>query len=112
MNKLYLISVVFLFLVSCQKEETPYQNVPDWLLPQIEELEKSEHCYDCTITQITYNREIYYHLYCGIWSCMYCKLYDKNGKLVNWEQEEFNKFIENKKNETVIWKCGDKIISP
>jgi len=108
MNKLFFISIVILLLISCQKEETPNPNVPDWFLPQIEELEKSKGCFGCTITQITFDKKIYYHLYCGYWSCMYCKLYDSSGKLVAWNQEEFNNFLTNKKNETVIWKCGDK----
>jgi hypothetical protein len=39
---------------------------------------------------------------------MYCKLYDSSGKLVEWSQEEFNNFLAKKKDETVIWQCGDK----
>lgn len=109
MNKLYLISILFVLIVSCQKEETLSPIIPDWFLPQIEELEKSGDCFDCTITQITYENKKYYHLYCGYWSCIYCKLYDSNGNLVKWETEESNNFFKNKKNETVIWKCGDKI---
>ncbi len=108
MNKLYLISILIL-LISCQQEETPITNVPDWFLPQIEELEKSGECFDCTITQITYNSKNYYNFYCGLMSCMYCYLYDSTGKLVEWNLEEFDSFVANKKNETVIWKCGDKI---
>jgi hypothetical protein len=107
MNKQYLILVVLLLLISCQKEENPKPDVPDWFLPQIEQLESSGQFYGCSITQIMYDNKIYYHLYCGYWSCMYCKLYDNKGKLVEWQQEEFNNFLENKKNETVIWKCGD-----
>jgi hypothetical protein len=109
MNKLYLISILFSVLVSCQKEETPISDVPDWFLPQIEELEKSGHCFDCTISEITYENKKYYHLYCGYWSCIYCKLYDSNGSLANWDTEEFNNFLKDKKDEMVIWKCGDKI---
>lgn len=82
MNKLHLISILFLILISCHKEETPTPDVPDWFLPQIGELEKSGECFDCAITQITYDHNIYYHLYCGLWSCMYCKLYDSKGELV------------------------------
>lgn len=108
MNKLYLISILVLFL-SCQKEETLIPNVPNWFLPQIEELEKSGECFDCTITQITYNNKTYYNLYCGLMSCVYCYLYDSTGKHKEWDTEEFNNFLKNKKDEIVIWKCGDKI---
>ena len=108
MNKLYLISIIVL-LISCQKEQAPKTNIPDWFLPQIETLENSVPCFDCTITQISYNNKIYYDLYCGHWSCIYCNVYDSTGKLMEWSQEEFNNFVANKKNEMVIWKCGDKI---
>jgi len=109
MNKLYFIPILFIVLVTCQKEEIANPDVPDWFLPQIEELEKSGQCYGCEITQISYDNKTYYHLYCGYWSCMYCKLYDSKGKLVEWEVGEFNKFLENKQDEKVIWKCGDKL---
>lgn len=106
--KHYIFSFLICLLIgSCQKEETPAPNVPDWFQPQIKELESSGECYDCTITQITYFNKFYYHLYCGYWSCMYCKLYDNEGNLVEWENEDFNNFLENKNSEKVIWECGD-----
>ena len=103
----FIILVLVLFQFSCNKEETPPLEVPDFLHPQIEELENSGECYGCTITKISFNNSFYYHLYCGYWSCMYCNLYDNNGNLVQWEQEEFSDFLENKTVEQVIWKCGD-----
>ena len=107
MKRLIFLFLICILFVSCQKEETPKPDVPDWFIPQIEELESSGECYSCTITQITFNNKLYYELYCGYWSCMYCHLYDGEGELVDWEIEEFNNFLENKNSEKVIWNCGD-----
>ena len=107
MKRLIIPALILLFLISCQKEETPISEVPDWFLPQIEKLEKSGECYGCTITKISYNNKIYYYLYCGYWSCIYCNLFDENGKLVEWETYDFSDFIENKIVGEIIWKCGD-----
>ena len=107
MKRLIIPALIFLFLISCQKEDTPILDIPDWFLPQIGKLEKSGECAGCTITQITFNSNIYYHLYCSYSSCMYCNLFDENGKLVEWDTDEFNNFLANKYNEKIIWKCGD-----
>ncbi len=106
MKPIIIFSFLFLFILACKKEETHVnKDIPDWLLPKIESLENSGHCYDCSVTRITFNEEFYYHLYCGYWSCMYCQLYDKNGKLIDWANEKYSDFISKKKDEIVIWKC-------
>jgi hypothetical protein len=107
MKSFCLLLLTSFFLFSCEKEEVSETNVPDWFQPTIEELENSGECFGCTITKIPYNGEIYYHLYCGYWSCMYCNLYDSRGNLVDWDQEKFDHFLENKSEGEVIWKCGD-----
>lgn len=38
-----------------------------------------------------------------------CNLYDSEGTLMEWNLEEFNKFVNNKKHEIIIWECGDKV---
>ncbi len=45
MKNLYLISFLFILLVSCEKEETTNSDIPEWLQPRIEELENSEQCH-------------------------------------------------------------------
>jgi hypothetical protein len=107
MKKYFLISFLLLLFISCEKEESLNTEVPEWLQPELEELEKSGKCYDCSVTRITFENEFYYHLYCGYWSCRYCKLYNKNGKLVDWSDTKFSDFLENEKDETVIWYCSD-----
>ena len=108
MNKIINFLAVILFLISCQKEEVVVSQVPDWFVPIIQNLENSGQCFDCSITRITYNNKTYYHLYCGLWSCMYCNLFDSQGNLVEWKEGEFDDFLKNKKDDTVIWQCNAK----
>jgi len=105
MKRIYFVAVTFLLFLSCHNDEIPQPIIPEWLTPKIENFEKPGECYGCAVTRIEYNNQFYYHLYCGIWSCMYCQLYDSQGNLVNWDQNQFNDFFKKKKNETVIWQC-------
>ena len=111
MKNLYLISILFIFLSSCEKEEKKdsfNSDIPEWIIPQIEELENAGHCSLCSLTRITFNNEFYYHVYCGIWSCMYCYLYDSSGELVDWSADNFNTFLSEKKDEVVLWTCPNR----
>ncbi len=105
MRHFYFISFLFIFLVSCEKEETPNSEIPEWLEPRIEELENSKLCWGCSITRYTYHNEFYYNIYCGYMSCFFCELYDDNGELVC-EDFDFEDFIANKKDEVIIWGCS------
>lgn len=108
MNKLFLISTFLLLFISCKKEESQVAEVPEWFLPQIAELENSNQCFGCTITMITYNSATYYDLYCSYWSSLYQHLYDSEGNQIEWDNiEDFNDFIAHKRDEKIIWKCGD-----
>ena len=109
MKNLYLILFLLIFIASCEKEDTPNIEIPDWLQPRIEEIENSEHCFDCSLTRITYQKEYYYNIYCLYSSCAYCELYSDNGKLVR-EIEGFNfeDFLTNKKDEVVLWSCPNR----
>lgn len=109
MKPFYLILIFAFFLFSCDKDEIPDSEIPEWLEPRIEELKTSEqHCWSCNITRYKYNDNYYYNVYCGYWSCMFCEFYDSNGKLVD-ESEDFNfeDFLTNKKEETIIWSCSN-----
>ena len=109
MKNIYLITFLLLLFFSCKKEETTTnKDIPNWLLPKIESLENSGQCYSCSVTRITFESEYYYHLYCGLWSCVYCQVYDKNGELVDWSNTKFSDFLEKKTDETIIWKCNSK----
>jgi hypothetical protein len=68
---------------SCHKNEetTVTKEIPPWLQLKVAALVPEPAL--CEITEITfiqYNGKNYFHVYCGIWSCMYCQLFDEQGK--------------------------------
>lgn len=81
MNRLiYLFSIFFLLLISaCNKDEPNARDqFPELLQAKITELVPDQNlCEITTVTIIEYNGKNYYHIYCGIWSCMYCQLFDE-----------------------------------
>ena len=79
---------------SCKKEETPVQTqIPEWLQQKIPELIPDQKLCDITyITIYRYGRETYYHVYCMIWSCMYCQFFDEKGNRPDWDQKEWDNF--------------------
>ena len=107
MKNLYLISFLFIFLASCEKEETPKPEIPEWLEPRIEEIESMNLCATCSISRTNYQNQLYYHVYCGIWSCSHCEVYNSSGNLVDWSKINFEDFAESEKNAITIWSCSN-----
>jgi hypothetical protein len=95
----FLCFAVLLWIaLSCGKEDTAFDQLPGWLQAKIPELVPDQKL--CEITEVTiirYNGEIYYHVYCGIWSCMYCQLFDEHGKRPTWDDNGWNGFFANQK---------------
>lgn len=102
-----LLIVFLLGLDSCKKEEdsSPDQ-FPEWLQAKITELTSEfDLCEITDVTIIEYNEKTYYHIYCGLWSCMYCQFYDEQGNRPNWENNQWNDFFANKKEIITVPAC-------
>ena len=102
MKRLILFAgiLVLLSLSACKKdkEATVNDQFPEWLQLKIDELIPDQNlCKITTITTIEFNGKKYYHIYCGIWSCMYCQLFDENGNRPVWEENVWNDFFANQK---------------
>lgn len=105
MKNLYLVLFLFIFLVSCEKEETVNSDIPEWLEPRIEELENSEQCKWYFIDRYLYKGEYYYDVVnIGI-NCILCEVYDSHGNLVEWDSDVKMDFLNNRKGRVGIWHC-------
>jgi hypothetical protein len=103
----FIFVILLLALHTCKKEEkiTNY-SIPDWLQSKITELLPDQDL--CKITDITiieYKGQIYYHIYCGIWSCVYCQLFDEQGNRPAWDTNSWNDFLAQKKEIEKIPAC-------
>jgi hypothetical protein len=92
-----IVPILCVFL-SCDKEETTPDQLPGWLQLKITELVGNQKLCEMTdVTVIRYNGEIYYHVYCMIWSCMYCQFFDEHGNRPEWDTKKWNDFSANQK---------------
>uniref|UniRef100_UPI0032175118 hypothetical protein n=1 Tax=uncultured Draconibacterium sp. TaxID=1573823 RepID=UPI0032175118 len=112
MNLKTVLGCVFLvfIMISCEEREREEVLIPSWLKPRLIELENSGECIGCTVQRWTYKDENFYHVYCGIWSCIDCEVYRYNGDLVVWgENIDQLDYEKNKHRPVKIWECGDDL---
>ena len=116
MKNLALVFALFVILLaSCKKEnDKAADQAPAWLRTEFETalsgLEQSgsseqQLCEISVVEVYQLNGKVYYNLYCQLWSCYFCHLYDENGVKVNWGQEEWSDFDLNKKLVKTIPAC-------
>lgn len=106
-----LIPICFalcLVLFSCDKKDdlkVPTE-LPEWMQQKVSEVITDQKL--CSITNVTifqYKNDLYYHLYCGLWSCMYCHLYNSKGEKVDGNSIDFEAFLKEKKELQTIPAC-------
>jgi hypothetical protein len=86
------------------------RDTPPWLKAKIDSIAAIPDHFGTTVYRYEWNGEFVYHIENLVSSCAYCELYDHNGiKLEFTNDETFQDFLENKKNEVVVWPsehCG------
>ncbi|MCX6237072.1 MAG: hypothetical protein NTY07_05840 [Bacteroidia bacterium] len=110
MRRFILLIGIFLLLsfLSCDKKDTITgpRDFPLWLQAKITELVTPNNICEFTdVTIIEYNGKRYYHIYAGLWSCMYCQLFDEQGNRPDWDTSVWNDFFAKKKEVQVIPAC-------
>ena len=110
MKRLILLTCIIVLtgIFACNKKDEIPDNkqFPEWLQLKIDELIPDQDL--CTITTVSileYKGKKYYHVYCGLWSCMYCQLFDEKGNRPNWETDEWNDFFTNEKEIKTLPAC-------
>jgi len=83
----FVLIVLLIGLYSCKKDDhSANSQSPEWLQAKITELTSEfDLCKYTDVTTIEYNGKMYYHIYCGAWSCVYCQLFDEKGNRPNWD---------------------------
>ena len=110
MKRLFLFSCIILLLgiLSCNEKDeiTPPDQFPDWLELKITELTSEfNNCEITDVTIIEYKGKLYYNIYSGLWSCVYCQLFDENGSRPNWEPTQWEDFFGSKKEIKTLPAC-------
>lgn len=109
MNLFSTILLIFFLLGidSCKKEENSAPDqFPEWLQTKIDELTSEQNI--CKYTDVTiseYKEKRYYDIYCGIWSCYHCQLFDEMGNRPNWDSNKWKDFFANQKIIKILPAC-------
>lgn len=103
----FILIILLIGLCSCKKDDNSTNDqFPEWLQAKITELIPDQNI--CGITDVTiveYNGKTYYHIYCGLWSCSHCQLFDGNGNRPVWKDNEFSDFLKSGKVIKVLPAC-------
>ncbi|MDA3929020.1 MAG: hypothetical protein PF541_08670 [Prolixibacteraceae bacterium] len=94
--KTFIVKILiglFFILASCSDDD--FAPKPNWLSDKVKEIIEEDMCNISTVTVYQFQDEYYYNIYCGVWSCLFCHLYDTDGNAVNWDSETFTLFHEN-----------------
>ena len=105
-SRMFLILFVISFLFGCQKDTSPITNVdtPEWLKNYIEDIQDNPNYLGTKIYRYEWKEKFVYHIWIPISSCAYCEIYNQKGEKISFKNdEEFQDFINKKKNEIIIW---------
>lgn len=109
MKPLLIIFLLTVFIASgsCKKEDNLTDDqFPAWLQTKITELTSEFNlCKMTDVTIIEYKEKKYYHIYCGLWSCMYCQLFDEKGNRPTFTNTEWTDFLANKREIKTLPAC-------
>ncbi|MFO7655650.1 MAG: hypothetical protein R6W78_01140 [Bacteroidales bacterium] len=96
----------FITLLSCDKKDDTnnLEQNPKWLVDLISTIDNNPQFNKDTIYRHTWKNQFYYHYFGYYSSCVYCKVYNYDGNIVNWENENFDDYLLNRNNEIIIWK--------
>jgi hypothetical protein len=110
MSRLIPISgLISLLLLGCSEVVGPFDcatDTPDWLKTKLESL--SSGYWGTTVYRYEWRGEPVYHFEVPVSSCAYCELYGQDGERLQFaDQGEFEDFLANKENETLICEWSD-----
>jgi hypothetical protein len=114
-----LIVLILLFAIigmgGCGEEEVQSnEDLPEWLLVKINEIEFL-HSKDISIVKVKifqgeWNKQIVYHIWDNLSSCVFCEVYYGNGEKITWnDTNNKDDFDDKSKDWKLIYEYGDAI---
>ena len=108
MRKVCVIFSILFFLLYCSDDNILgfdfERDTPGWLKTKIDSMSADPMYVASKVYRYEYNGSFVYHIRIGISSCIYCELYNQKGHKITFNSdEEFQDFLNKKKNEIIIW---------
>lgn len=109
MLRIFFITSLFILAFSgCRKDTLvePFdyeRDTPVWLKEKIDSMSVDNRFVGTKVYRYEWKRNLMYHIMIPFSSCVYCELYYQSGNKPQLDQVEFQDFLSNKKNATIIW---------
>ena len=105
----YALNVIQEKLFLATSIDAPKENLPEWLIVKINEIEELYFLATAKIYKGEWNNSIVYIVRNGFDSCLFCDVYFEEGTKVLWTADDisFGSFSETSKDWTVIYKFGE-----
>ena len=106
----FISSLTILLFLGCHRSaitETS-KNIPEWLQKTIDNLSNNRRNIGTKIYRYEWNEEYIYDLVDPSSSCIYCQIFDRNGKKIKFDYDTYKKFVEERKNSVLIWEWMNK----
>ncbi len=111
-NFIIFVILFSLFLIGCDHDSNVMTSEkPEWLNELIADIQNEVYYAGSVIYRHEWKSEFYYHLEIPVSSCAYCDVYNQNGVKIVWSDEHnFEDYLQNRKNEKVIWDWPGRLI--
>ena len=106
---IFISSFLFFTILSCQKDNSvePFnyeRDTPVWLKEKIDSMSINHDYFGSKVYRYKWNNNYTFYIMIPISSCAYCDVYDQNGNKIKFTNDTmFNDFVNNKKNEVLVW---------
>jgi hypothetical protein len=105
--RLLLFSTILSLPFSCKKENKKIE-IPQWLDEMIQERENEPLYFSASVYRYQWENLFIYEFEIPLSSCMYCEVYTSNGELVSWVEYNFDNYLEQRTDKTLIWHNPDR----
>ena len=100
-----ILCFMVLITFSCCKDDDELDEVPNWLLAKIEQLENDSFP-GWAIYEYKWNSSLFFHIVNPVSSCAFCEFYDYNGNKYEWTSDSFDDFQKNAVLLGTVWEEG------
>jgi hypothetical protein len=102
-----LIGILSFAFFACKKDGVEQVN-PDWINSMADTLKTKDFYWGSIIYRHEWKSKYYYDLWIPLSSCAYCNVYNEKGEKVNWDNENSQDYMQNRKNDLILWEWNDK----
>ncbi len=113
MKKYIFFLFVIVLLVNCQNQNSVEsfnyeRDTPAWLKVQIDSMSTNQYYHGSQVYRYIWHNDFIYDIFIPVSSCVYCEVFNKDGAKITFTGDNMlQDYLNNRKNEVLIWKWKD-----